>query len=208
MPELCNIQTYQNIHQSTIESLRLKIGNVLKRICVWNDEVINAVEAFEWKPDADGCVFTSLTGLNFYPTKCTSFKVRPHIMIYKKGLDETFKDDWVSVEFLILATDVFSQGSNEIKESVQGELSCLMFELHQEFQESGIYFTDEAQDGNDFNGIRTNNSSLLWNFYAALIPNTLKKKYVNVPSNFQIFAGDEVIKAWNETLPKFWLITK
>jgi hypothetical protein len=83
-----------------------------------------------------------------------------------------------------------------------------MFELHQEFQESGIYFTDEAQDGNDFNGIRTNNFSLLWNFYAALIPNTLKKKYVNVPSNFQIIAGDEVIKAWDETLPKFWLITK
>jgi hypothetical protein len=156
----------------------------LRRIGIHDDEVNNRVELIDLKPDADRNLSTSLMDSNLYSINYTSFKVRPHVIIYERGLDETFKDHWVSIELLIQAEDLYDQKTNKVNVNAQVEIKRLMLELQREFQESAIYFTDEAQEGIDFDGIRMNDSSLLWNFDAALIPHSMKEQYDNPPSQF------------------------
>ena len=69
--------------------------------------------------------------------------------------------------------------------------------MAREFDQTGIYFTDEAQDGEDFDGIRTTDRNKLWNFDYALIPKKLKELYGEKPMNYKLNETDNWIESWN-----------
>ncbi len=68
--------------------------------------------------------------------------------------------------------------------------------MQMEFRQTGIYFTDEAQDGSDFNGIRCNDSSKLWQFDYAFIPNTLESLYSKKPDTHNIKRHENYFETW------------
>jgi hypothetical protein len=68
--------------------------------------------------------------------------------------------------------------------------------MQKEFKQTGIYFTDEAQDGQDFDGLRTKDKSKLWQFDYAAIPLTLKKVYSDIPSTHLIIERSDFLEAY------------
>ena len=72
----------------------------------------------------------------------------------------------------------------------------MTFEMFREFRQTGIYFTDEAQDGQDFYGLRTHDKSKLWQFDYALIPLTLRQIYNDIPSTHEVIERDNALEVF------------
>jgi hypothetical protein len=75
-------------------------------------------------------------------------------------------------------------------------VKTLTFEMHNEFKQTGIYFADEAQDGEDFDGLRTRDKLKLWKFDYAVIPLTLKNFYSEIPSTHLIIDRGDFLEAY------------
>jgi hypothetical protein len=79
-------------------------------------------------------------------------------------------DNWISCELLIQTGDLRNGDYLEKTYELVEELS---YEMAKEFRQTGVYFTDKAQDGQDFERLRTKDKGNLWQFDYALIPGTV-----------------------------------
>jgi hypothetical protein len=112
-------------------------------------------------------------------------------MVYTPAIDSSFNDNWMTCDLLIEAEDLrrsdYFEKSYDLVES-------LTFEMFREFRQTGIYFTDEAQDGQDFDGLRTNDQSKLWQFDYAVVPLTLRHLYKDIPSTHGVIERDNALE--------------
>lgn len=100
---------------------------------------------------------------------------------------------------------VYSSIAQELRNFTDGQFSSLTynlvksltFEMHKEFKQTGIYFTNEAQDSSDFEGVRCNNSAQLWQFDYALIPLVLEKLYSKIPPTHKVKRHESYLEAWS-----------
>jgi hypothetical protein len=196
MPELSNIQTFEKLSGDNYRLTLAKFANVLKRIDLWNSEVESAFESFEWKVEDNGFVYSSLTETGFNKTKYSDIPVRPLFMVYTKGLDKTFRDHWIVADLLIDAGLLRDFRTGEFYTETYGFVKSLTKELAKEFCQTGIYFTDEAQDGEDFDGIRMNDPKKLWQFDYAIIPKGLINLYKNKPDSHEIIETNDYFESW------------
>lgn len=196
MPELGNIQTFEKLSGDNFKPTLNKFANVLKRIDLWNEEVESKFDSFEWKTADDGFIYSSIAELGFYKTKYSDIPVRPLFMVYTKGLDETFKDNWIVVDLLIDAGKLRDFSTGEFFAETYGLVKSLAKELAVDFHQTGIYFTDEAQDGEDFDGIRMNDPVKLWQFDYAIIPKKLIDLYKRKPESHEITETNDYFESW------------
>jgi hypothetical protein len=194
MPELSNIQTFEKLNGTDYKPTLDKFELVLKRIGLWTDEVLKAFKEFEWKED-DGFVYSSITQIGHFKTKYSDVKVRPNVTVYTPALDPSFKDNWMNCDLLIEAEDL---RSDEYFEKTYDLIETLTFEMQKEFRQTGTYFTDEAQEGQDFDGLRTNDKSKLWQFDYALIPLTLKEKYSVTSGTHEVIEKEDFLVAFHK----------
>ena len=196
MPELSNIQTYEKIDGANFRPTLDRFCNVLKSIGLWNDEIKKAFDNFEWKVEDNGFVYSSITQFEYFTSKLSGVKIRPLVMVYTPAIDQTFKDNWICCELLIEAEELRSFSDGQFYSYTYDLIKSLTFELQKEFKQTGIYFTDEAQDGSDFDGIRGNDNEKCWQFDYALIPLTLEKSYSVKPETHNIKRQEKYIEAW------------
>ncbi|MCI2230470.1 hypothetical protein MC378_14920 [Polaribacter sp. MSW13] len=197
MPELSNIQTYEKLNGNDFKPSIEKFAKVLKRIGVWNTEIKKDFESLKWEVEDNGFVYFSNSDSGFYKTLFSEIKVRPLVMAWTPAIDKTFKDNWISCDLLIETETIRNFENGNYKELTFEFIKKLVKEMAMEFDKTGIYFTDEAQDGEDFDGIRTTDRNKIWNFDYALIPKKLKELYGEKPNNYKINETDNWIETWN-----------
>jgi hypothetical protein len=196
MPELSHIQTYEKLNGDNYRPILDKFKIVLLRIGLWREEVKKEFEEFVWKVDDDGLVYSSIqVGCN--KTNLSDIPVRPLLLVYTQALDGTFKDNWICCDLLIETKElqIFLNGQFHI--NTYDFIRSLTFEMQREFKYLGVYFTDEAQDGSDFDGIRCKDPAKLWQFDYALIPNELNNLYSIRPEAFKIKQHENYLEVWN-----------
>jgi hypothetical protein len=189
MPDLSNIQTYEKINGSNFRPTLDRFCNVLRSIELWNDEIKNAFDNFEWKN-------YSITQLGHFTSRLSGIKIRPLVMVYTPAIDGTFKDNWIGCELLIESEELRSFTDGQFYSYTYDLIRTLTVEMQKEFKQTGVYFTDEAQDGSDFDGIRSKDMEKLWQFDFAIIPLTLENYYSIKPTTHNIKRQGNYIEAW------------
>lgn len=197
MPELSNIQTFQKLEGSNYVPSLQYFSSVLQRIDLWNDEIKTAFEAFEWKVEADGNVYSTIMELGYYSSRLSKIRIRPSVKVYTFAVDASFKDNWISCDLLMHTEDLRSLSDGKYNSHTYDLVRVLSREMLRNFKDSGIYFTSEAQDGDDFEGIRTNAKSKLWHFDYGLIPSAIENVYSNKPITHQTKRHNDFFEAWN-----------
>jgi hypothetical protein len=193
MPELSNIQTFEKLKGTDYKPTLDKFELVLKRIGLWNDEVKKAFDDFEWSVEDNGFIYSSIVHLGHFKTKYSDIKVRPLVMVCTPTVDPSFTDNWMTCDLLIEAGDLRNERYFDRSYDL---VETLTFEMQKEFKQTGIYFTDEAQDGQDFDGLRTKDKSKLWQFDYAMIPLTLRNVYSEIPSTHLIIERTDFLEAY------------
>jgi hypothetical protein len=197
MPELSNIQTYEKISGSDFEPTLERFGKVLKAIDLWNDEIKTAFEDFEWKLEEDGYVYSSIMKLGYFTSRFSSIRIRPLVMVYTNAIDESFNDNWISCNLLFESAELRNFTNGEFLPNTYEFIKSITTQMQKEFLQTGIYFTDEAQDGAEFQGIRCYDSTKLWQFDYALIPNLLDELYLKKPKTHELKKHENYFEAWN-----------
>jgi hypothetical protein len=196
MPELSNIQTFEKLVGTEYRPTIDRFSNVLKSIDLWNKEIQYAFDSFEWKIASDGFVYSSLMDLDYYVSKLSGTKIRPLVMIYTPALNSTFKENWMCCDLLIEAEELRSFETGQFHHYTYDLVESLTLEMRKEFKETGIYFTDEAQDKDDFDAIRCNDSTKLWHFDYALIPENMEFIYSKPPATHKVNRLDNYFESW------------
>ena len=195
MPELSNIQTYVLTDELNFRNSLNKFKKVLRKLSLWNEELESKFLQFDWIEEENGFVYSSLITLDYQQLDCFEYSIRPLAMIVPGK-----ESKWFSFNFLTPSYELraFYSGSKEIhyRNDVLGLVKKLAHALHDEFNETGIYFADEAQDGVDLKGLTRKDYSKLWNFDFAIIPNTLKDIYSEVPSTHRIIEYPSYFEAY------------
>jgi hypothetical protein len=194
MPELSNIQTYEKLIGEDYQPTLDRFKTVLQQIDLWNDEIQHAFESFEWKVDDNGFVYSSIVQLGHFKTKFSDIAVRPLVLVYTPAIDKSFTNNWIVCDLLI---EIEKLRSYDYFQSTYSFVKSLTLEMHREFKQTGVYFTDEAQDGQDFDGIRNANKEKLWEFDYALIPLSLEQTYSSPPLTHKIIRHDNYLEVWN-----------
>jgi hypothetical protein len=151
---------------------------------------------FEWKVEDNGFIYPTIHA-DYIKEKHTGINIRSLVTIFTKEIDNSFVDNWISIELLFLTDEIMKNGKY-----ISGQLSlvreiCLAFS--KEFSQTGIYFANEGKSGEDFDGIRLNNSNKIWQFDYALIPENLKALYLKAPAQFET---KRIHENWTEYLKK------
>jgi len=197
MPEISNIQTYEKLIGNDYKPTLTKFAKVLERIGVWNKEIKESFDSLKWKVEDNGFVYFSNSDIGFYKTKFSKIKVRPLVMAWTPAIDKTFENNWISCDLHIKTETIRDFKNGKYKGQTISIIEKLVNEMATEFDQTGIYFTDEIQDGEDFDGIRTTDRNKLWNFDYALIPKKLKELYGEKPMNYKLNETDNWIESWN-----------
>ncbi|MCR5887666.1 hypothetical protein LRS06_07715 [Hymenobacter sp. J193] len=196
MPELSNIQTYEKINNSNFEPTLNRFANVLKNIGLWNTEIKTDFDSVKWEVEDNRFIYSSVAELGYFTSNLSSIKIRPLFTIYTPAIDDTFNENWIGCEFLIEANEIRSYKNGKLHAYAYDLVRALVFEMHKEFKQTGVYFTDEAQDGGDFDGVRCNVPEKLWQFDYALIPSSLEKLYSKKPYRHSIKHHESYFEAW------------
>lgn len=196
MPELSNIQTYEKLIGEGYQATLDRFKTVLQRIDLWNDEVKQAFDTFEWKVEGNGFVYSSIVQLGHFKTKFSDITVRPLVMVFTPAIDKTITDNWIVCDLLVEAEKLRNFETGDYHKTTYDFVKALTSEMHKEFKQTGVYFTDEAQDGQDFDGVRNINKEKLWQFDYAIIPLTLEQTYSMPPLTHKIIRHDNYLEAW------------
>ena len=192
MPEFSNIQTYVLVKECNYQEELNKYYSILENIGVETQDVRKRFNGFYWELDDDGYVHNQISSnLPFLISTLTPIPIRPHIPFYT-----TQSGIWMGLELLIETEKLQDLITRTYYQKPYILIKTLVYELHKQFQQTGVYFTDEAQDGQDFDGITEHDHTQLWNFDYAIIPNHLKTLYANCPATHQIKPHDKYFEAW------------
>lgn len=196
MPELHNIQTFVKLsNENTFNTVVTEFVEVLKIIGINSEKLYNLLNSYEWLVEDNGFVYPTQPYYN--KTKFSDLEVQPLIIGYTPGVDNSFKDKWISLELLFRTENIWDTALNSYKPEIFELIKNLSLELQKQFKDTGVYFTDESQDGNDFDGLRKQDHSLLWQFDYAVIPNHLKRLYSSNPEDFLITEHEEYAEVIN-----------
>jgi hypothetical protein len=163
---------------------------------LWNDELKIEFDNFKWIVEENGFVYSSISSMPI-KSKYSDIPIRPNVIVYTPAIDDSFKDNWITCDLLIESDKLGCYYSDKSDNSIFDLIKKLTFEMYKEFKQTGVYFTDEAQDNQDFNGIRCNDSSVLWQFDYALIPLSMEKLYSKLPKSHKMIRFDNYIECWD-----------
>jgi hypothetical protein len=196
MPELNSIQTFEKIDSCNFRPTLERFCNVVRKADLWNEGIRDALKQFEIEKEGDGYVYTSVTELGHLNSNLSGVKIRALITGYTSAVDRTFAEDWISCEFLI-ETSELKDFDGKLHDYSYDLIRKLSLEMQSEFRHTGVYFTNQSQDGSDFDGIRCGDSSKLWQFDYALIPLALADIYKNKPYTHGLKQHGNYLEIWD-----------
>ena len=117
-------------------------------------------------------------------------------MGYTPTIDKTFKENWIACDLLIESSELRNDKTGKYSDFTYPFVKRLTIEMSKRFNQTGVYFTDEAQEGQDFDGIRTLDIKSFWEFDYAIIPEHLKNLYKSPPETHKIQETDNGLESW------------
>ncbi len=201
MPELSNIQTFIELKDKDYSSALEPFKQVLINLQAWNEQTERAFKNLNWR-DEDGFVFSELMNLEERTTKYSGIRIRPLVHVWTPKVDPTLKSNWVSCDLLIETDELIANyATGEFREYTFDFIEQLTFEMTSNFG-TPTFFTNEADDGEPSEGLRTNNPFKLWSFDYALIPIELKSIYSTPPHTHQSRTNGQFLQCWKIKLWK------
>ena len=199
MPELSNIQTFIELKDKDYSSALEPFKQVLINLEAWNEQTERAFKNPDWR-DEDGFVFSELMNLEERTTKYSGIRIRPLVHVWTPKVDPTLRSNWISCDLLIESDELIDNYSTgQFREYTFDFVEHLAFEMTNNLG-TPTYFTNEADDGEPFDGLRTANQNELWSFDYALIPVELSNLYSTPPDTHQIRMNGQFLECWKTEL--------
>lgn len=197
MPEICNIQTYVKVDEHTYLSALEHFAKVLEAIGLWNDKVVESFSPFKWDVDINGSISSTFTGPDNFKSFYSDIPIWPYAFVCL--LDDVSPRDhqWMAFHLYIEAESLKNYTANAYYTNTYEFVKSLSLAMHSEFNQTGVYFTDEMLDMEELDVFTHNNLSKLWQFDYAIIPLTLEQLYANPPLTHAIIKHEHHLEAWD-----------
>ncbi|MCC3649378.1 hypothetical protein JGK52_22285 [Cytobacillus oceanisediminis] len=189
MGEYKYIQTYTRY--SNTENFQQILGNfrhLLLKIGLSLDEIDNWLSNITWSLDDSriGSVESILPKQNkLLELDHSKLNVRASIIIWTDNIGSyLLEEPWVELLVMVKLKD---QSYTNDFSNLEKVLVKIMSLFNETFQETGVYITNEMQDGEAFIGLLGNGDEKLWAFDCAIIPLHYYPLYENVPKDFRSY---------------------
>ncbi len=199
MPELSNIQTFIEIQGEDYLPSTKQFKQVLINLDAWDQLTEKAFSNPNWKND-NGYVSSELMNLQPRRTKYSNVRLRPLLRVVTPAIDSSLKSNWISYDLLIETSELMEDYVNgKFQEQTFNLVEQLTLAMASMFG-TATYFTNEADDGEPSNGLRTNNPGQLWKFDYALIPPELSNLYITPPKSHLTRSNEQFTECWKAKL--------
>ncbi|RTQ44711.1 hypothetical protein EJV47_27345 [Hymenobacter gummosus] len=198
MPELHRLQLRLPVPDDGFEPVLTRFAGVLRGLGIWPAEVQQAFAGFHLRPAADGCIYSTAAGLDYYFSPLFPAPLRPHVWVWNAAVVPELPGIELDLALLVetAALTLIEHDRYHYRPGVQAAAQALARRLHAAFPQAGIYFTDEAQAGVDFDGLRYDDPAQLWQFDYALLPPAVAARYPAPPPTHRLDAGPAYAEAW------------
>jgi hypothetical protein len=179
------IQTYTRfVNEENFQ----QIFNKYRRLCIQlglsTDEIKRWESGITWSVDEFGLVkFPSIPFSHEMNLELDniSLDVSISIIIWKDYIDlSLFDEPWVE---LLLMVKLIEPTTSEFDGKCEKVFFKIMSMFSEVFQETGVFVTNEMQDGEAFLGFVSNREEKYWEFDCAIIPSHHHQLYKNVPED-------------------------
>ncbi len=196
MPEIRNIQTYAKVTEANYQQALDQFASALKAIGLWNDEIAASITSFKWERDEVGKVFSTFTAPPDYASRLMDTQVSPYVFICLLTEDQKGDDYWMAFNLYLEAEEIQNPFNGEYYQETYELVKQLTQAMHQAFEQTGVYFTDELQDMEALEAFSEKDLSKLWEFDYAVIPNHLAVLYSKPPATHTIKKYPTHVEAW------------
>lgn len=173
MPEYHNLQAYARYDERTFRAGLSRYRGVLQAIGCYDQRVEDWLARIEWDVSDNGFVYTgSHDPWVEFESAGMLLKAGPHVIGFTPEVYAEADRAWVEYG-LLFETEHLQYGSSfsawEYKQGLDPAIWKLMQHFGCAFSELGVFFTDEAQDGEPFEGL-VKGSDKRWQFDLAWVP--------------------------------------
>lgn len=202
MPELHRLQTCIPLSGADFAPVLARFANVLRELGVWNADVQAAFARFHLTPSPAGMfpggIYSTVSELAHYHSPQFPVAIRPHVTVWNEAVLPELPGIELELTLLLETTalTVAEHDQYHYRPGIQTAVQRLARRLHAAFPHTGIYFTDEAQDGRDISALRDDEPDELWQFDYALLPTAVAARYPPAPATHHTGADPGYVEAW------------
>lgn len=189
MPEYHQIQTCVELEKRDFSQVLSNYQILLASLNCLTDTIKNWLQTIPWEVADDGFVYTGCNNdlwVSLSSTKA-NLKLSPHLLGITPLIFPQLKNNWVEVAFLIESEsidDLSHFPAVHYQPGVGPTVCQIMAKFAEVFPQSCIYFSDEAQDGNAWEGLIEGNRDKIWEFELASIPATHQSWYCSLSEKY------------------------
>jgi hypothetical protein len=192
MPEYHQIETYIDL-KSDFSEVKLKCAEFFKSLGWLNSGVQEWLDTFSWEISEDGFVYSTKSHPKI---RHQQFDIQLMLLGWTPKVFPSLATNCVELEILFETEkidDLSKIPQIRYTKQAQNVVWHIMREANKHFQDYGIFFTDEAQDTNSWEGIIGHNFEKSWQFELAIINSKYKSRYTPThPEYFQKTHRDEL----------------
>lgn len=176
MPEYSHIQTYVRCGAGNFKETIQQFAAFLAGIGLDNSYFCSGLE---WKLADNGFMYEGYNAdAEEVPVEGLSLHVRPYVVGLTPEVFPELAESWLEINLLFWTEEITADyRTGELVGEVKPYIWDLMRRFSDQYQQSGVYFTSEATDGEPWEAIITGDSRKLWTFDAAVIPQELFERY-------------------------------
>jgi hypothetical protein len=180
------VQTYTRfVDEENFQLILFKYRRICLQLGLSADEIKRWESGITWSINDSGIM--SIQSIPFSDEMMLEIdhvrlNVTVSIIIWKDNIDLKVLDEpWVELLIMVKPEDRIT---SEYETECEEVLFKIMSMLSEVFQDTGVFITNEMQDGEAFLGFVTNREDMYWKFDYAIIPSHLNELYKNIPKEF------------------------
>jgi hypothetical protein len=199
------IQTYTRfVNEENFQHILYRYRRLCLQLGLSTDDLKRWESGITWSLDDSGLVtIQSIPFSHVMMLELDNLRlnVTVSIIIWKDIIDFKILDEpWIEL-LVMVKPDVPT--TSEYEKEFEKVIIKIMSMFSEVFQETGVFITNEMQDGEAFLGFVTNREKMYWEFDYAVIPSHLNELYKNIPKEFIKYSGPhgtEYIKRMKSSL--------
>lgn len=197
MPEYHQIETYLDI-RNTFEEAISNCASFFNELGWLNSDFRDWLSSVSWDVAEDFIVYSGTHGPTIENLVGDEMlKIRVIFLGWTPKAIPSLRNNCLKLELLIETEEIEDQTSwPQIKylPKKSAFIWALMKKASNHFEDYGVFFTDEAQDGRPWKGIIENNETKKWQFDLAIVGDKYKALFIPSPPMF--FTKFESNKVW------------
>lgn len=192
MPEYSHIQTYIQCDRFNFQDVISLFSEVIDSLGL-NSKYFN--DELEWKVSENGFIYVGgSTTPQLYDNNGFQLHFRPYVVGWTPEVIEELKESYLEISILLWTEEIeHDRRTGLLRSQHQSLIWRIMNKFFEEFNQTGVFFTNEVMDGVPLEAIVSVNEEGLWAFDAAILPVHLFDLYKYFPEGFFIYKDDEVM---------------